>query len=91
MRAFPRRLPDQPIFYPVLTEAYAIKIARDWNAPRGGGYVTCFEVLSAFLARYEVHEVGGREHREYWIPAEDLPAFNDAIVGEIKVTGEFPK
>ena len=31
MKVFPPRLPDQPIFYPVTTEAYAIKIARDWN------------------------------------------------------------
>lgn len=30
-RAFPPRLPDQPIFYPVLTLDYARKIARDWN------------------------------------------------------------
>ena len=28
-RAFPPRLPEQPIFYPVLTEAYAVKIASD--------------------------------------------------------------
>ena len=33
MRAFPPRLPDQPIFYPVLSEDYAAKIARDWNVP----------------------------------------------------------
>jgi hypothetical protein len=33
MRAFPPRLPEQPIFYPVLTEDYAVKIARDWNVP----------------------------------------------------------
>jgi hypothetical protein len=33
MRAFPPRLPEQPIFYPVLSEEYAIKIARDWNVP----------------------------------------------------------
>ncbi|WP_216590442.1 hypothetical protein [Streptomyces brasiliscabiei] len=30
-RAWPPRLPEQPIFYPVLDEAYAVKIARDWN------------------------------------------------------------
>src|SRR5687767_7487785 len=29
MRAFPPRLPGQPIFYPVLSEEYARKIARD--------------------------------------------------------------
>ena len=28
-REFPPRLPEQPIFYPVLTEEYARKIARD--------------------------------------------------------------
>jgi len=28
-RAFPPRLPEQPIFYPVLNEDYAIQIARD--------------------------------------------------------------
>ncbi|MCW5960282.1 MAG: hypothetical protein KIS76_08975 [Pyrinomonadaceae bacterium] len=27
--AFPPRLPEQPIFYPVLNENYAIQIARD--------------------------------------------------------------
>ena len=44
-RAFPPRLPEQPIFYPVTTEAYAIKIARDWNVKASGsGYVTRFEV-----------------------------------------------
>lgn len=32
MREFPPRLPDQPIFYPVTSEDYAVKIARDWNA-----------------------------------------------------------
>lgn len=31
MRAFPPRLPEQPIFYPVLSESYTVKIARDWN------------------------------------------------------------
>ena len=30
--AFPPRLPEQPIFYPVLNEEYAAQIARDWNA-----------------------------------------------------------
>jgi hypothetical protein len=36
MREFPPRLIDQPIFYPVTTEDYAVKIARDWNVPRSG-------------------------------------------------------
>jgi hypothetical protein len=90
MGAFPPRLPGQPIFYPVLTEDYAIKIARDWNVPASGsGYVTRFEVRKDFLVRYQVQEAGGRAHREYWIPAEDLDAFNAAIVGRIEVVREF--
>lgn len=91
MRAFPPRLPEQPIFYPVLTEDYAVKIARDWNVPASGkGFVTRFEVRKDFLSRYVVQEAGGQSHREYWIPAEDLAAFNEAIVGEIEVTHQFP-
>src|SRR3954447_8577479 len=49
-RAWPPRLPEQPIFYPVLNEDYAIKIARDWNVKHGGaGFVTRFEVESDFF------------------------------------------
>jgi hypothetical protein len=89
-RRFPPRLPEQPIFYPVLTEDYAVKIARDWNVPASGaGYVTRFAVRADFLSRYAVQDAGGRSHQEYWIPAEDLPAFNDAIVGPIEVTASF--
>src|SRR5689334_23917709 len=88
MRSFPPRLPEQPIFYPVLTEEYAVKIARDWNVPASGsGFVTRFQVDRAFLARYDVKEAGGRSHLEYCIPAEDLDAFNAAIVGPIEVVG----
>ena len=92
MRAFPPRLPEQPIFYPVTTEDYAIKIARDWNVPdSGAGYVTQFEVRSDFLARYRVETAGGRAHQEYWIPAEDLDAFNQAIIGPILITDTFTR
>ena len=49
-RAFPPRLPEQPIFYPVTNEQYAIEIARDWNVPaRGQGFVTRFEVRRSFM------------------------------------------
>lgn len=89
-RAFPPRLPEQPIFYPVLDEEYAIQIARDWNVPASGaGYVTRFKVQAAFLAEYQVHQVGAAIHREYWIPAEDLAALNQSIVGTIEVTASF--
>jgi hypothetical protein len=89
-RAFPPRLAEQPIFYPVLTEAYATKIARDWNVKASGaGFVTRFAVRRAFLERYPVQDVGGVQHQEYWIPAEDLPAFCSNIVGLIEVVAEF--
>jgi hypothetical protein len=91
MKAFPPRLPEQPIFYPVLTEDYAVKIARDWNVPASGsGFVTRFEVRQSFLDRYAVQDAGGRSHQEYWIPADDLDAFNAAIVGQIEVVHCFP-
>lgn len=91
MTAFPPRLPEQPIFYPVTTEAYAVKIARDWNVPESGsGFVTRFEVDKVYLDGYAIQEAGGRAHLEYWIPAEDMDAFNAAIVGKIEVTQAFP-
>jgi len=91
-RAFPRRLPEQPIFYPVLNEEYAEQIARDWNAkdPRKKvGCVTKFFVRRNFLARYEIKTVGSRIHQEYWIPAGDVEEFNANIVGPIEVIAEF--
>ena len=89
-RRWPPRLPDQPIFYPVLNEDYATRIARDWNVKASGsGYVTRFDVLSEFLDGYDIRQVGGQTILEYWIPAEDLEAFNDAIVGLIEVVAEF--
>jgi hypothetical protein len=91
--AFPPRLPFQPIFYPVLTEDYAVKIARDWNTRDAAsgyvGYVTRFRVQAAFLARFTIQTVGSSRHQEYWIPAEDLNAFNRSIVGPIEVTAIF--
>src|SRR5689334_8772255 len=70
MRAFPPRFSEQPIFYPVLSEDYAVKIARDWNVPASGaGDVTRFEVKQSFLARYDVQQAGGGAHLEYWVPA----------------------
>jgi hypothetical protein len=88
--AFPPRLPHQPIFYPVLNEEYATEIARDWNARNGNtGYVTRFQVRTDFLSRYQVQTVGSSIHQEYWIPAEELEAFNQNIVGKIEVIAEF--
>ncbi len=89
-REWPPRLPDQPIFYPVLNEDYATKIARDWNVKASGvGYVTRFDVDKAFLDRYDVQQAGGQTILEYWIPAEDLDEFNRHIVGLIEVVAEY--
>ena len=90
-RAFLPRLPEQPIFYPVLNEEYATQIARDWNVKSSGfGYVLRFRIEKAFLDRFEVHQVGGRQHLEYWIPAGELDEFDNHIVGLIEVVSEFP-
>ena len=92
-REFPPRLFWQPIFYPVLTEDYAILIARDWNTkdPNSDyvGYVLQFEVRKAYLDQHEPHEAGGQELKEYWISAEELGQFNDNIIGRIEVIHEF--
>jgi len=92
-RAFPPRLSFQPIFYPVLNEEYATQIARDWNtrdeASGYVGYVTRFRVRASYLASYEVRQVGGQIHLEYWIPAEELEEFNRNILGEIEVIATF--
>jgi len=89
-RAWPPRLPEQPIFYPVLNRWYATRIAREWNVPAGGvGYVTSFQVRRQFLDRYIVQQVGGHDVREYWIPAEDLAEFNANIVGAIREEADY--
>jgi hypothetical protein len=89
-REFPPRLPEQPIFYPVLEEVYATKIARDWNTRDGGvGYVLRFQVESEYLAQFPVQTAGARIHREYWIPAEELAEFNRHMIGLIELVSEF--
>ena len=90
LRAWPPRLPEQPIFYPVLNVGYAEQIARDWNTREGGkGFVLKFQVESAYVSRYEVQTVGARSHRELWVPAEDLAEFNRRIVGPIEIIHTF--
>lgn len=89
-RSFPPRLPEQPIFYPVLNVEYAKQIAKEWNVPASGsGYVTKFEVDKAYFMELEAHNVGGDQHNELWVPAEELEEFNRHIIGKILVVGEF--
>ncbi|WP_118974158.1 ADP-ribosylation/crystallin J1 [Taibaiella koreensis] len=92
-RGFPPRLSWQPIFYPVLNQAYAEQIAEDWNTEDSfSGYcgvVTRFDVDALYLEQYAVHHVGGDGHDELWIPAEELETFNRHITGRIEVVKVF--
>lgn len=92
--AFPPRLPEQPIFYPVTNEAYARQIAKEWNARHNAdkrGYVTRFDVRKDEADRYERKIVGGKEHEELWVPAEELDRFNASIMGKIELIAEYPE
>ncbi len=91
--SFPPRLPEQPIFYPVLNEKYASEIAERWNTMDKfsgyRGYVTKFEIDDDFIKHYAVQTVGAGYHQELWIPAEDLADLNAHIIGQIEVIKSF--
>lgn len=91
--AFPPRLPEQPIFYPVLNQRYAHEIAEKWNTRYADsgyrGYVTRFQVDDAFAARYPVQTAGAGYHQELWVPAEELEEFNRHIIGKIEIIEEL--
>jgi hypothetical protein len=58
-KRFPPRLDWQPIFYPVLTEEYATKIARDWNTKdEANGAV-------GYVLRYALDNDGPSERWRY--------------------------
>ncbi len=89
-REWPPRLPEQPLFYPVLNEDYAARIAREWNLPRDGeGHVTRFDVEADFVSRYPVRQVGGRTILELWVPAGELAEFNAHLRGPIVLVRSF--
>ena len=86
MQRWPARLPEQPIFYPVTNESYARQITEQWNERDSGeGYVTRFKLPRTFLKPYPRKIVGGRQHEEWWIPAEDLAALNKHLIGNIEL------
>jgi hypothetical protein len=91
MRAFPPRLPEQPIFYPVLNLSYAQQIARDWNTRSGslGGYVTRFTVEDAYGKQFPQKQVGAADHVELWVPADALDDFNHHIQGSIELVDAY--
>lgn len=88
-KEFPPRLKWQPIFYPVLNEAYASEIASKWNTKdefgNYVGFVTQFDITEEEFEKYDIENVGGKIHDELWVPSDRLSEFNKAIQGEIKV------
>jgi hypothetical protein len=90
-RAFPPRLPDQPIFYPVLNASYARQIAEGWNTKSGtySGYITRFNIKNEYAGKFQKQIVGGGQHEELWVPAEELTEFNNNIIGHIEVIAAY--
>ena len=87
---FPPRLVGQPIFYPVLNEAYANQISKEWNVPSYGvGHVVKFEIADNFLKNYNVQNVGGEIHNEFWILAEDMDKMHHNLIGQIELIRTF--
>ena len=80
-------------FLPVLDRDYACQIAKEWNtkddANGNVGYVTRFKVDKSYAEGFTVQNVGGHNHNELWVPAEELEIFNMHIVGEIEVADTF--
>jgi nicotinamidase/pyrazinamidase len=90
--AYPPRLPEQPIFYPVLNEEYADEIAREWNLKESGaGFVTRFKLPRQVVDRYPSRIVGGKRHAELWIPSEHLESVNQHIIGNIELVRTYRK
>lgn len=92
-KQFPPRLEWQPIFYPVINQAYAVQIALEWNTKDEfsgfAGYVTAFDLPEDYIQQFPVHNVGGEIHNELWVPAEQLYEFNSKIIGDIRVVRSF--
>ena len=92
-KKFPPRLEWQPIFYPVLNQAYAEQIAFEWNTKDEfsglAGHVLAFDLPENYLRQFPVQNVGGEIHNELWVPAEELENFNSHIVGEIRLIKSF--
>ncbi|GHU56350.1 hypothetical protein AGMMS49975_19480 [Clostridia bacterium] len=86
---FPPRLPEQPIFYPVLNVEYAREIASKWNTHNDDGYVLAFEIDDNYVGNFIVQTVGSHVHQEYWIPSDELENFNRHIVGKIEVLEQY--
>jgi hypothetical protein len=91
-KSFPPKLPDQPIFYPVLNFEYAEQIANGWNTKYNNppcGFVTKFQVEDGYVSKFKIETVGARIHQELWVPAEELEEFNSNISGNITIEAAY--
>ena len=89
-RAFPPRLPHQPIFYPVLNEEYATSIARDWNTKDAAsgfvGYVTRFAVDTEYVQQFPIHTVVPESTRNCGYPPNVSRSLMVKLSGESKLS-----
>ena len=89
---FPQRLPEQPIFYPVLNIEYAMQISKEWNVPAYGcGFVLEFDISDDYVNQFDIKNVGGEVHNEIWVPSEEMDTFNDNIIGKIRLVKSYFK
>ena len=92
-RSYPPRLPEQPIFYPVLNRPYAEEIASRWNPgdPNSGfsGFVTAFVVPHDAAAAFPRRVVGASRHEELWVPSEDQARLEARFEGPIVVVAAW--
>ena len=89
-KSFPPRLHWQRYFYPMLHESFAHTVASRWNVKQSGvGYVLTFKVRKQYLDKLPVYIIGGPEHKEYRIAANEIDELNNSIVGKIEVLATY--
>jgi len=78
----------EPVFYPTLTRHFALETLRQTaGISTQKGYLTCFKICARYVRDFEVQTLSGEIHDELWVPAEELPVFNEKIVGRISLLG----
>ncbi|MGW4946017.1 hypothetical protein ACWEOZ_31050 [Actinoplanes sp. NPDC004185] len=89
-RAWPLRLPDQPIFSAVRERQLAVRICRERTVPAEGvGYVVQFDVPRRSLHRFEAVHGTGRDEFGYRIPANEVAELNATIIGVIREEADY--
>ena len=89
---YPPRLPEQPIFYPVLNEKYANEITMKWNVRYDSsqkGYVTKFEIDDEYFQHFDIHTVGASYQQEIWVLAQAMEKMHQHMIGKIQVICEI--